>query len=132
MGSVFQFLGMILDDIPEKSKFLFDWQEDTLMIECNNCYIINDFILPLCEGKIEEQYQLLENCKWFFAVIRFSQNPQYQIKEIEFVTDSGESLICDVGAQILGTIYTFDNVYFSICQAIAKQCSFIVDKVRIV
>lgn len=124
MSSVFQLLGMIFDDISEEVNFLYEWVDGALLIECNNCHIVDDFILPLCEGKIDD-------CEWFFAVIKIAKNPQYQISEITFTTNLGSSITCNVGLNILDELANpkgLDDSYLKFCEEIAKKCSFFVDK----
>lgn len=131
MSNVFQLLGMIFDDISEETKFMYEWAGDSLLIECNDCSIVSDFILPLCEGEIKEQYQLLEDSEWFFAIVKITKSPQYQISEVVFVTDSGGSITCEVGFNILAELAEtkgVDDSYLKFCEEIAKKCGYIIDK----
>lgn len=131
MSSVFQLLGMIFDDISEEARFLFDWQDGSLFIGCNNCDIVGDFILPLCEGQDFGQYQLIEKSSWFVAVIKISKCPEYQISEITFIDDADNSVTCNVGTAILEELDNkgIDDTYLKICREIAKKCGFLVDKI---
>lgn len=131
MSNLFQLLGMIFDDISEEIKFMYEWAGDSLLIECNDCSIVCNFILPLCEGEIKEQYQLLEDSEWFFAIIKITKSPQYQISEVSFITNSGYSIICKVGFNILAELAEtkgVDDSYLKFCGEIAKKCGFLIDR----
>lgn len=122
MYGIFQLLGMILDDISEESIFLFDWQDEVLVIECNNCNVVNDFILPICEGKIGQQYLVLENCEWFYATIEIATN---HITRIVFTTNSGDNVVCEVESEIYVDIGWKDDAYYKICQAIVDTAQIV-------
>lgn len=120
-AEVFALLGMIIDTtVSDDPVFFTSWENGVLFVECYDTDIIARMILPLCYKKV---YQFLENCNWFVAIIKISQQPQYQIAEIVFENDLGESCVCQIGDNLLDKLQDrgMDDTYFKFCQEITEK-----------
>ena len=127
METIFQFLGMILDDLAEGEKFMADWDNGAAIIETNNAVIIDTRILPLFgDEKVKERTELFEHCKWYYATIKISHG---QIVEVGIGDDLDNYVACYVGSSILEYLETMklDNIYSELCDEITKKCEFLVD-----
>lgn len=132
MITIFELLGMILDDISEKIKFRMAWKNDALYVECDDSDIIGNLILPLfADETIEETYSLIERSKWFFATIKLSHD---QITEVALQNDMGQNVTTKIGTRILENLSELgmDDTFIKICHEITKKCGFLVDKLNIV
>jgi len=117
-AEVFALLGMIIDTtVSDEPVFFPSWENGVLFVECYDTDIITRMILPLCYKKV---YQFLENCNWFVAIIKISQQ---QIAEIVFENDTGESCVCQIGDNLLDKLADrgMDDTYFKFCQEITEK-----------
>ena len=117
-AEVFALLGMIIDTpVSDDPVFFPSWENGVLFVECYDTDIITRMILPLCYKKV---YQFLENCNWFVAIIKITQQ---QIAEIVFENDLGESCVCQIGDNLLDKLQDrgMDDTYFKFCQEITEK-----------
>ena len=130
METIFQLLGKILDDLSQGSNvFNVDCENGTAVFEASDTDIIDACILPLFEDeKIHERCKMIEHCKYYYAVIKISQN---KIIEVGLGDDLDNYISCDVSTKILKYLadlgFSFDETYTMICAEITKKCEFIVD-----
>lgn len=127
METIFQFLGMILDDLSDGDKFRADWDNGAAIIETDNSEIIDTRILPLFgDKKVDERAELLEHCKWYYAIVTISHG---QIVEVGIGDDSDNYVTCCIDASIMEHLANIElgNIYSELCDEITKKCEFIVD-----
>lgn len=127
METIFQFLGMILDDLSEGDKFSADWDNGTAILETNNSVIIDTRIVPLFgDEKEDERAELFEHCKWYYATVTISHG---QIVEVGLGDDLDHFVSCCVSSAILEYLSTFKlgSIYAKLCDEITKKCEFLVD-----
>ena len=127
METIFQFLGIILDDLSEGDKFSVDWDNDIAILETNNSVIIDTRILPLFgDKKVNERAELFEHCKWYYATVTISHG---QIVEVGLGDDLDHFVSCCVGSAILEYLSTskLDSIHTKLCDEITKKCEFLVD-----
>lgn len=132
METIFQFLGMILDDLSEGNRFNIDWDNGTATIETNNIAMIDTRILPLFgDKKVDERTEMLEHCEWYYAVVTISCG---QIVEVGIGDDLDNFVSCNVSSEILK--YLSDSalieIYTQLCDVITKRCEKIVDNANMV
>lgn len=132
METIFQFLGMILDDLSEGNRFNIDWDNGTATIETNNMAMIDTRILPLFgDKKADERAEMLEHCEWYYATVTISCG---QIVEVGIGDDLDKFVSCNVSSEILK--YLSDSalieIYTQLCDVITKRCEKIVDNANMV
>lgn len=132
METIFQFLGMILDDLSEGNRFNIDWDNGTATIETNNIAMIDTRILPLFgDKKADERAEMLEHCEWYYATVTISCG---QIVEVGIGDDLDNFVSCNVSSEILK--YLSDSalveIYTQLCNVITKRCEKIVDNANMV
>lgn len=128
MNTIFELLGMVLDDLSEGIRFKMEFADGTTIIECDNSVIIDRLILPLMdEGEIGN---LLERSKWYYSIIKIKQD---RITEVVLGNDLGDHITSKIEKKILSYLadYGVDDTYTILCHEIAKKCGFIIDKVNI-
>lgn len=127
METIFQFLGMILDDLLDGDKFRANWENDTAIIETNDVDIIDTRILPLFgDNKVDERAKLLEHCQWYYATVTISHG---QIVEVGIGDDLDNFVTWCVSAPIMEYLASInlEDIYSELCDEITKKCEFIVD-----
>lgn len=118
---VFEVLGSILGELTDGGYML-----------ANNTYkTINDDtiskILSLCDDveKADEFYRVIENGKWYAAMVRFDRNPQgkAEVASITLKNSKGDSVSCDVAEGVLAylTEERVDDTYFAMCEGIMNK-----------
>lgn len=132
METIFQFLGMILDDLSEGNRFNIDWDNGTVTIETNNIAMIDTRILPLFgDKKVDERAEMLEHCEWYYATVTISCG---QIVEVGIGDDLDKFVSCNVSSEILKYLSdsTLIEIYTQLCDVITKRCEKIVDNANMV
>lgn len=121
MNTIFELLGMVLDDLSEGIRFKMEFADGTTIIECDNSVIIDRLILPLMdEGEIGN---LLERSKWYYSIIKIKQD---RITEVVLGNDLGDHITSKIEKKILSYLadYGVDDTYTILCHEIAKKMWF--------